>query len=54
MHTFMYTSKHKAQHHPLFVCSLYNPIKFFIILLIPVLLVLELVCFYLPLKSLST
>ena len=41
MHTFMHTSKHKAQHHPLFVCSLYSPTKFFIILLIPVLLVWE-------------
>ena len=41
MPTCMHTSKHKAQHHPLFVCSLYSPIKFFIILLIPVLLVLE-------------
>ena len=41
IHTSMHMSKHKAQHHPLFVCSLYGPIKFFIILLIPVLLVLE-------------
>ena len=41
MYTCMHTSKHKAQHHPLFVYSLYSPIKFFIILLIPVLLVLE-------------
>ena len=41
MHTCMRMSKHKAQHHPLFACSLYSPIKFFIILLIPVLLVLE-------------
>ena len=39
MHTIMHTSKHKAQHHALFVCSLYSPIKFFIFLLIPVLLV---------------
>ena len=41
MHTCMHMSKYKAQHHPLFVCALYSPIKFFIILLIPVLLVLE-------------
>ena len=41
MHICMHATKHKAQHHPLFVCSLYSPIKFFIILLIPVLLVLE-------------
>ena len=41
MHTCMHTSKHKAQHHPLFVCSLYSPIKFLIISLILVLLVLE-------------
>ena len=41
MHSFMPTGKHKAQHHTLFVCSLYSPIKFFIILLIPVLLDLE-------------
>ena len=41
MHTCMRTSKHKAQHHPLCVCSFYSPIKFFIISLIPVLLFLE-------------
>ena len=41
MHTCMHMSKHEAQHHPLFVCSLYSPIKFFNILLVPVLLVLE-------------
>ena len=41
MHTCMHMNKHKAQHHPLFVCTLFSPIKFFIILLIPVLLVLE-------------
>ena len=41
MHTCMHMSEHKAQHHPLFVCALYSPIKFFIILLILVLLVLE-------------
>ena len=41
MHTFMHMSKDKAQHHALFVCSLYSPINFFIISLIPVLLVLE-------------
>ena len=41
MHTCMHMSNHKAEHHPLFVCSLYSSIKFFIISLIPVLLVLE-------------
>ena len=41
MHTCMHTSKHKDQHHTLFVCSLYSPIEFFIILLLRVLLVLE-------------
>ena len=41
MHTCMHMSEQKARHHPLCVCSLYSPIKFFIILLIPVLLVLE-------------
>ena len=41
MYTCMHMSEHEAQHHPLFVRSLYSPIKFFIILLIPVLLVLE-------------
>ena len=41
MYTCMHMSEHKAQHYPLFVCSLYSPIKFFITLLIPVLLVLE-------------
>ena len=54
MHTCMHMSKHKAQHHPLFVCSLYSPIKFFIILLIPVLLFGVLLWVYFPLKSLST
>ena len=37
----MHTSKHKAQHHPLFVCLLCSPIKFFIGFMIPLLLVLE-------------
>ena len=41
METCMHTSRHKAQHYPLLFCSLYSPIKFFIILLITVLLVLE-------------
>ena len=35
MHMCMHTSKHKDQHHPLFVCSLYSPIKFFIYFIDP-------------------
>ena len=41
MHTCMHLSNHKAEHHPSSVCSLSSPIKFFIILLIPILLGLE-------------
>ena len=52
MHMCMHTSKHKAQHHPLFVFSLYSPIKFFIYFIDPSSGRLGvLVWFYFPPKS---
>ena len=44
----MHTSKHKAQHHSLLVCSLYSPMKFFIDFIDPISARLGvLVCFFL-------
>ena len=55
MRMCMHTSKHKAQDPPLFVYSLYSPIKFFTYFIDPSSARLEvLVWFFFPAKSLST